>query len=310
MWCESSIGKIDSAAGTAPVCETIAHMNEEVRPVDSTPAETRAEMLRLSARGYTQLRHVLVQLPDAGDSRGSTLAQVVRGRKHRALVLYLLMLACWPWLEKRREPLAAAVWVRALSADKGLTWSASTLSRAWRDLEGMGLIERRREDRAVRVAPRREDGGAPYEAPGGRKDWWNAYFSLPDAFWEEEWFARLSLPALVMLLVVAKETNGKSKEVWLTYAKTEPWYGIKDQTAQKGLKELEGWGLLHRRMEKIKAPLSPTGHTVRTWYSLTGPFGREARQAMQERAATERKKRLVSPATTDSTTPRADKATS
>ncbi|MBE1538109.1 hypothetical protein RB202_12205 [Micrococcus yunnanensis] len=285
-------------------------MDEEVTPVDSTPEETRAEMLRLSARGYTQLRHVLVQLPDTEGLRESTLARVVRGRKHRALVLYLLVLACWPWLEKSREPLAAAVWVRALSADKGLTWSASTLSRAWRDLEEMGLIERTREDRSVRVVPRREDGGAAYEAPGGRKDRWNAYFSLPDAFWEEEWFARLSLPALVMLLVVAKETNGKSKEVWLTYAKTEPWYGIKDQTAQKGLKELEVRGLLRRRMEKIKAPLSPTGHTVRNWYSLTGDFGREARQAMQKRAATEQKKRLGGPVGTDSTTPRTDKATS
>ena len=238
------------------------------------------------------------------------MARVVRARKHRALVLYLLVLTCWPWLEKSREPLSAVVWVRALTARGGLTWSPSTLSRAWKDLEELGLIERTREDRLVRVSPRREDGSAAYEAPAGREDRWNAYFVLPDVFWEEEWFARLSLPALVMLLVVAKETNGKKSEVWLTYANAEPWYGIKEQTARKGLKELEEHGLLHRRMEKIKAPLSPTGSTVRIWYSLTGDFGREARRAMQKRATTARKNRLSSSSTTEPTTFNTDKATS
>ena len=288
-------------------------MNEELNPTEVTPAETRAEMLRFSPRGYAQLRHVLVQLPGtegADEPRESTLARVVRARKHRALVLYLLVLTCWPWLEKSREPLPAAVWVRALTARGGLTWSASTLSRAWKDLEELGLVERSREDRLVRVTPRREDGNAAYEAPGGGEDRWNAYFVLPDAFWKEEWFARLSLPALVMLLIVTKETNGKKNEVWLTYANAEPWYGIKDQTARKGLKELEEHGLLHRRMEKVKAPLSPTGSTVRTWYSLTGDFGREARRAMQRRAATERKKRLSSSSTTEPTILNTDKATS
>ena len=288
-------------------------MNEELNPTEVTPAETRAEMLRFSARGYAQLRHVLVQLPGAegaDESRESTLARVVRARKHRALVLYLLVLTCWPWLEKSREPLSAVVWVRALTARGGLTWSPSTLSRAWKDLEELGLIERTREDRLVRVSPRREDGSAAYEAPAGREDRWNAYFVLPDVFWEEEWFARLSLPALVMLLVVAKETNGKKSEVWLTYANAEPWYGIKEQTARKGLKELEEHGLLHRRMEKIKAPLSPTGSTVRIWYSLTGDFGREARRAMQKRATTARKNRLSSSSTTEPTTFNTDKATS
>ena len=89
-------------------------MNEELNPTEVTPAETRAEMLRFSPRGYAQLRHVLVQLPGtegADEPRESTLARVVRARKHRALVLYLLVLTCWPWLEKSREPLPAAVWV-------------------------------------------------------------------------------------------------------------------------------------------------------------------------------------------------------
>lgn len=257
-----------------------------------SPDETRAEMLRLSARGYTQLRHVLVQLPDADRPRGSTLALMVGQRKHRALVLYVLLLTCWPWLAERRDPLQGEVWIRALTSSRGLTWTPSTLSRAWADLEKLGLIVKSREDRLLRVVPRREDGDAQYEPPAGRTDRLNAYFTIPDAFWRDELFARLSLSALAMLLVVAKETNVKA-EVWLTYENAEKWYGLKPQTAQKGIKELEAAGLLSRRIEKIRAPLSPTGWTVRSWYSLKGDFGHQARKSIQQHAAGERKNRLA-----------------
>jgi predicted transcriptional regulator len=257
----------------------------------ASPAETRAELTRLSARGYTQLRHILVQLPDRAAPRASTLARVLPERKHRALLLYLLLLTCWPWLADRRKPLQADVWIRALTAPGAPTWSASTLSRAWADLVDLGLVSKDREHRLVRTVPRREDGQADYEVPGGRRDRWNMYFALPDAFWTDELFAKLSLPGLVMLLLVAKESNAKA-EVWFTYESAEEWYGIKQKSAQNGLKELEKLGIVHRRRQVVKAPLSPTGSTVRMWYSLTGPYGYESRVALQQRAAKERRKRL------------------
>ncbi|PFG44960.1 hypothetical protein ATJ97_0237 [Georgenia soli] len=168
-------------------------------------------MLRLVPRDYFQLRGVLVQLPKGnGADRSSTLARMVTGRRHRALLLYLLLLTCWPWLESRREPLPATAWVRALTAtDRGApTWSPSTLSRVWAELEELGLIEKReREGRAVRVRPRREDGREAYDAPGGRRDLMNTYFVLPLDFWRDETFAKLTLPGLAMLLIIAKETN-------------------------------------------------------------------------------------------------------
>lgn len=261
-------------------------------PTSATSGETRAELTRLSARGYTQIRHVLVQLPETDKPRASTLARFLTGRKHRALLLYLLLLTCWPWLKDRRTPLEADVWVRALQSDTGAgtTWSTSTLSRAWRDLEEMGLVSKKREGRLLRVSPRREDAAADYEVPGGRTDRWNAYFALPDEFWNQQLFAQLRLPGLVMLLLLAKETNYKS-EVWLTYDNAEKWYGIKPKSAQNGLAELERLGVVHRRPEKIKAPLSPTGSTVRMWYSLAGPYGYESRKALQARAAAETKQR-------------------
>lgn len=259
----------------------------------ATPAETRAELTRLSARGYTQLRHVLVQLPDRGGPRASTLARMLHERKHRPLLLYILLLTCWPWLENRRNPLEGAVWIRALTAPGAPTWSPSTLSRSWAELVELGLVTKpeKREGRLVRPAPRREDAGAEYEVPGGRRDRWNVYFALPDEFWTEDLFAKLSLPALVMLLLVAKETNNKD-EVWLTYENVEEWYGIKPKSAQNGLTELQKLGILRRRRQVIKAPLSSHGQTVRMWYSLTGPYGHQARAALQKRAAKERSKRL------------------
>jgi hypothetical protein len=267
-------------------------MNEAA--VAATPATTRALMTRLSARGYVQLRHILVQLPEADKPRASTVGRAVHERRHRALLLYLLVLTCWPWLEKNREPLAASVWIRALTPPKGggLTWSPSTLSRAWLDLEEMGLLEpRERVGRSSLIAPRREDGTEAYDAPGGRTDRWNSYFALPDAFWNEDIFAKLTLPGLAMLLIIAKETSSK-KEMYLPYAKAPDWYGISPKSAQNGLADLAKLGLLHKREETIAAPLSPTGATTRVWYSLTGDFGHESRAVLRRRAKRERKVRI------------------
>lgn len=291
IWRRITSGNLACCATVVMLCGLIIGMTLE--STGATPAETRAELTRLSARGYTQLRHVLVQLPDRDGPRASTLARMLSGRKHRALLLYILLLTCWPWLKDRRDPLEGAVWIRALTAPGALTWSPSTLSRTWAELAALGLVTKpgKREGRLVRPRPRREDGDADYELPGGRRDRWNAYFVLPDEFWTEELFAKLSLPALAMLLLVAKDTNAKN-ETWLTYEYAEEWYGIKPKSAQKGLTELRELGLLHRRIESIKAPLSGPGKTVRMWYSLTGPFGHQARASLQQRAAKERRQRL------------------
>lgn len=256
-------------------------------------ADTRTEITRLAARGYVQLRHVFVQLPD-GEERGSTVGLAVHERRHRALLLYILLLTCWPWLANRREPLPADVWIRALTAPGGLTWSASTLSRAWADLVNLGVLvsDRKREHRARRVVPRREDGAAEYDPPAGRTDRFNSYFIVPDSFWTEEVFAKLTLPGLAMLLIIAKETNAK-QEVWLTYDKGPKWYGLSPKSVQNGIADLVKHNLVHIRTESIKAPLSKTGTTTRTWYSLTGDFGYTARAALRKRTSRERAARLA-----------------
>lgn len=253
----------------------------------ATFAESREEILRLSGRGYATPRHILVQLPDSAPSRPSTLGRLVHQRKHRALVLYLLLLTVWPFLENRDQPLEGKVWARLLSTEKGRRWTPSEVSDAWADLEKAGLISRAREGRRLRVTPRREDGATEWTRPGGTKgDWYETFFVLPGTFWRSEHFATLSLAALAVLLIVAKETSNQS-ERWLTYDKAQDWYGISPSTMQKGTKELEDLGLLQRRPQTIKAPLSPTGSTTRWWYSLTGDYSYIARRASQARAKKE-----------------------
>jgi len=259
------------------------------------PRATRAEMLRLSARGYGQLRGILVQLSDRTlPARGSTLGRIVHARRHRALLLYVLLLTSWSWLSTRNQPLPADVWIRALTAPGGLTWTPSTLSRAWADLEELKLLEERsREGRAVRVVPRREDGAEPYDAPAGRRTREHQYFVLPDAFWKDELFAKLSLPGLAMLLIIAKETyDEKHIDMYLPLAKAPEWYGISAKTAQNGLQNLRSLGLLHVRTEQVPAPLSKTGWTTRLHYSLTGDFSATSRVALRKKARTERRARV------------------
>jgi hypothetical protein len=266
---------------------------ETEAPEPATSAETRASFTKISARGYTQLRHVLVQLPD-GKERGSTVGRMVSRRRHRALLLYLLILTCWPWLKDRTVPLSAQVWLRALTAKNALTWSNSTLSRALGDLEQMELIEpRERVGRAVRIVPRREDGGAEYTAPEGRTDRYNTYFTLPDSFWNDEIFAKLSLPGLAMLLVIAKETS-KNSEMYVPHELGSPWYGLKPGTVKNGIDELRRLEMLNERTEWRKAPLSAIGHAPRIWYSLRADYSQEARKYVQDASKADRENRLKS----------------
>lgn len=261
------------------------------KPIGATPATTREHMTKLSGRGYAQVRHVLVQLPDQDKPRASTLARMVSGRRHRELLLYLLLLTCWPWLADRKTPLPAGAWIRALTAAQGPTWSETTLSRCWKRLEDLELIEKReRENRLVRIMPRREDAGDPYSAPLGRDSRWHTYFVLPDEFWNQGVFAELTLPALAVFLVVASETNGK-KECWFTYELMDEWYGLKARTVQTGVKQLQDLGLLMVREEPFEAPLSATGMSTRRYYSLTGPFSYSAREKLRKIAQQETKDR-------------------
>jgi len=264
-------------------------------PVRATPEETLAELLRVSGRGYTKIRHTLCQVPTAAEgSKPGVLGPMVTDRKRRSLQLYLLLLTVWPWLKERDSPLPSAVWARALTTASGRNWTASNVSDAWADLENRGLVERHRLSRAVEVTPRREDAAAEYTEPDGRKgDHLHSYFTLPPSFWTTGWFEELSMPAIAMLLIVASKTSHSGQpETWLTNTDAAKWFALSPRSVEGGLAELAARGLLTERIEWVKAPLSPVGATKRHWYSLNGEFSTESRLAMQDLARQDRARRL------------------
>lgn len=255
----------------------------------ATLDDTRAEALRLTGRNYTTVRHLLVQQPRGSASRPSSLGTMVTARKHRALLLYLMLLTLWPFLKDRRDPFEGALWARLLSTETGgMPWTPSDVSKAWGDLSRLDLVSRTREGRALRVRPRREDGRAEWSQPGLTvKDRAETYFVLPGVFWTNNDFARLSLPALAMLLIIAAETSA-TNEVRLTHDLAADWYGISPSTVKNGIHDLDGLGLVHRRPQQVTAKLSPTGSTTHWWYSLTGAYSFTARTEARNRARSER----------------------
>lgn len=285
-------GSMNSTTTDSPVDEEVT----------ASSSQTRAEFTRLSARGYVKIRDILVQLPDDEPERSSTVGWAVQNRRQRELVLYLLILTCWPWLHKREKPIAAQVWVRALTSThkNALTWSPSSLSRAWRALEKQGLIERERVGQGVRITLCREDGVSGeeqgslfYSPPTGQRDRRNTYFILPDLFWHDELFAKLTLPGLAMFLVIAKETS-QNDEAWLSLKDMPEWYGISQKSAQKGIRNLDDLGLVSQRRTSVSAPLSPVGYTTRVHYRLVNDFNRPARADLQLKTTVSRKERLSS----------------
>ncbi len=264
---------------SAPPDEVPAPLAASEEP--ATSEDTRSFIVQLTGSGYTPVRHVLVQKYEREGERRSTLARFCSNRKHRALILYLLLLTVWA---PDRKPLRSEVWLRAVKVDQGeLTWSASSLSQGWSDLVAMGMVDRQRQQRVARLTPRREDGGEGYSRPDGKKQA-DHYFILPGAFWTEAWFDRLSLPALCVLLILLKETNDVDDECHLTYEQTEKWYGISSSSAKKGYTELVDVGLVDVRDETAKAPLAPAGVTTHRYYRLAGPFSTSARAAARDEA--------------------------
>lgn len=263
----------------------------------ASPAQTRADLLKWTGRGYTVARHVLVQLPSSETDRPSVLGPMVTERKRRSLQLFLLLLTLQPLLQSREEkgeqPHVADVYARALTTDKGRKWTASHVSAALRDLKNRGLIEKRRLPHGLYVLPRREDGQADYTKPGLIKgDRWETYFVLPSEFWTDEWFEKLSLPGLAMLLIIAAETS-KKPAVWLTNKNAAEWYGISERSIQTGIDDLRDAGLLDIDEQWFTAPQSGIGATCRHYYSLTGAFSFEARTKIRRRARRALQKRTL-----------------
>lgn len=157
-----------------------------------------------------------------------------------------------------------------------------------------------REGQRMRIEPCREDGklgdeegSVPYTAPVGDDDRLEHYFILPDEFWHEELFAKLTLSGVVMLLIIAKETSQK-QDAWLALNRMSAWYGVSQPSAQEGIKQLRDLGYLEARDRWVLAPLAPLGSTNRIYYELSHEFSHEARKLRQTKTRLSREVRLRS----------------
>jgi hypothetical protein len=218
------------------------------------------------------------------------LADLVSAHQGRALDAYLLLLALEPILDAD-EPIEAAMWARLLDDEPRV---AASVSRTWLQLERRGLITRERRKGHVHVLPRREDGKASYTRPGVRKsgargadttggwpakDW---YFVLPHTYWERGLDQRLGLAAKAMLLVSLQATSTNAT-YWMRYEDAPKWYGLSEESVQRGLKQLRDEQLLVEHFQKIKSTRSATGLMTRTHYALAGEFSTAERHRLQTR---------------------------
>lgn len=255
----------------------------------STPAQTRLDYLGWASLGYTKVRHVFVQTPPE-PPKGSTPGTLAEfSRNHRAAVLYLALLANWPWLAREPEPLPADSWIRFLTCDdpKALTWTPQSLSHAWGVLEELKLIERPRKGRLINVTPRREDGKADYTSPEGKND---PYLILPNAFWTEELFGVLSWPALAVLLILLKET-GLTPSAELLINRARAWYGISRTAAEEGLVELRNRALVDSVDRLVRDSKAAKGRRLASKHILLPPFSTSDRDSLRAQAQARMKQR-------------------
>ena len=240
----------------------------EAKPI-ATPKDTVEALLKAGNRirsGNVPLRWTFVQQGSRTAPRPGPLASLVRNGDRRGLDAYLLLkaVASAPPFNSHR---GSDVWARALR-HTGVTANQQTMSRIWRRLENLGLVERSKSGRLANVTLLKEDGsGEPYVVPGGVHD---PYLRIPVAYWlnEDRWCSRLKLPAKAMLLVALS----LRPPFVLPVEKAPDWYGISADTAQRGLASLTKHEVLKVTRTYKKAPLAPKGFTYNSRYTLQGAF--------------------------------------
>jgi len=239
----------------------------------ATPRETVADLLTSANRrgpdAAVPVRRSFVQRGTLSAPEPGLLATLVHNGDQRGLDLYLLLKAVAssaPYNSHR----GAAVWARALR-HTSKSASPQTISKIWRRLDDLNLVQRDRVGRLADITLLSEDGsGLPYIHPAEQRE---PYLQLPVAYWlsdDEKWCSTLTLPAKAMLLIALSLRPG----FILPVEKVPNWYGISADSAQRGLAELERRTALERRRVKKKASLTPLGFTTDSHFTLIGDLAR------------------------------------
>ncbi|MER5911916.1 hypothetical protein ABT124_15760 [Streptomyces sp. NPDC001982] len=264
---------------------TTSPAERDKQAAKATGRDTRTEILKRSIRANVPLRKTFVQAPRGTASRHGPLCEFVTGRDLRGLKAYLLIVAaCSNGTDGWSTRHDSAVWARMMDIDQTATEQAARTGawRALRRLRDRNLITCTRSGKMITVTLLREDGsGAPYERPMGQSDE-DVYLQIPAAFWTKGYDETVDLPALALLLVVARE------KPWSKFPaeKAPQWYGWSADTHERGLKKLIDLGLVERRPHFTKAPLAPSGFTMAYLYQRTAVMRpRKARKTAVAKAA-------------------------
>ena len=257
-------------------------MNEVATP---TRDDTVDGMLTRAKRARTPVRRVFVQRGrPGGQVQPGLLATFVTNGDEAGLDLLLLVLA----LASSRPfdvRLHSAVWARALGLAKP-DKSGPAISKIFKRLRDRKLVTTTREKRLASITPLLEDGsGDPYTRPGadGNRD---AYLQIPAAFWtdSQRWYRKLSLAAKAVLLIGLSQRQPFA----LPVERASAWYGVSQETATKGLAELQEHGLLTCHSTYRLAPLTPAGVIELRHYTLAGPFKKPGKDTAKKATAHKR----------------------
>ncbi|MEF2530030.1 hypothetical protein [Streptomyces sp. CS62] len=201
-----------------------SHTEQDMQELKATGRDTRAQVLERSIRSNVPLRKTFVQAPKGAASRHGPLKDFVTGRDLRGLKAYLMIVAACSngdsgWSTRHDS----AVWARLMDIQETAT-DQSARTGAWRTLrrlEERNLIKCSRAGTMITVTLLREDGtGKAYDRPTGKTEE-DRFLQIPTTFWAKGYDEDLDLPALALLLVVARE------KAWSPFPaeKAPEWYG-------------------------------------------------------------------------------------
>jgi hypothetical protein len=238
----------------------------------ATQQTTIEALLDSSGRDNLPLAHLFVQHRDPKDrGRPGPLSWFVEAHHERGLQQYLLAHAVasggdWGVVYDSR------IWARALGLSEQHASSRNAVSRTWRWLERHSLITRSRKGRLSKITLLYDDGsGRGYVHPNDRGD---RYLKLPYAYWRDEWYRKLDLSALAVLLIALS----LPKSFPLPMERVPEWYGMSTTTFQKGARALRRHGLLKHWYMQEARPLAPEGFTRVNYYELEAPFAKPGRK--------------------------------
>lgn len=255
--------------------ETKPEAVSDLEAQESTPEETRADLLTRSKRSAAPILKAFVQNPDRkSKDRPGPLRQFVNNGDLRGLQAFLLLhaiISSGGESDDWSTSLPIGAWARALGTTVGAEPASSraAVSKIFRRLENRKLITRAStgKNRLVKVTILRPDGhGGAYTRPGHKNA--DTFLKLDNKFWIEKYYEQLDISATAMLLVSLHEKPGFE----LPTEKVPEWYGWSADTAERGFKKLETLGLLQIDKRTRKAPLTDSGLTTVNVYNLTGVF--------------------------------------